>query len=176
MSTMIAGADAIERIALHYQDLMNAHAALKELGGIEQARAEMEPARDNAKRDAEDAKKEADTAKAEAEKIAANNNDAIDLATARVNEMLATANADAHRIVSEAKSNAEAIIADAKTKADELTFTTGVTVANMQAKLDDMNAEMERAATARNAAKEELAELEARIAAARETIQKVMEA
>lgn len=175
MSKLNQGADAIERIALHYQDLMASHALLKELGGAEQAKAEMQAAATAAKAEADKAKKDLAATKKKLEGIEAQCADMEAQTNARCAEKVEQARIDAAAIVDGANANATEIRANANAEAAQV-----IAAADARAKAADDSItlvviEKQNLESAVNQAKVELEDLTRRISEARASARALLE-
>lgn len=102
----ITAAEHIERLAVQYQAMVDAAAALKEIGSLENATQEAQKAADVARKEAQAAKAEAQKAK---DKIAA--------AEQQAAETLAAAQVEAAMITAEAKQSGDNVVMRAQQEA-----------------------------------------------------------
>jgi chromosome segregation ATPase len=101
----IAIAENLERLAVQYQAVIDAAAVLKEIGKLDQVKAEAEKAAAAARAEAEDAKADAKKAK-----------DAVAKSKEQAAEMVAKANDQALATLQEAEQKAAAMLASAETQ------------------------------------------------------------
>lgn len=127
----INAAEHIERLAVQYQAMVEAAAALKEIGSLENATQEAQKA-------AEAAKKEAVAAKAEALKA----KDKIAAAELSAAEIIAGAQSEASEIASVAKAQGAIIIEDARKMADAMMVKAAKDVADASAGIAGKVAEL----------------------------------
>lgn len=175
MSKFSHGAEAIERLALHYQDLVAAREALQELGGLDAAKKDLHTSITRMKDELSTTKDEITKARV---KLAAVN--------AEMEKMGEKANEEAKRILGEAQAKASAILTDASNRADSLLgeahdkFTSKAAAANKAAgaaerKVKDAENKLADIEDARRLAQAELDAVNQKLADARAAIKKMMD-
>lgn len=122
MSSKSNAAESIRRLAVQYQQMVEAADLLDSIGSLEQAAAEAKKAAEAARADTAAARAEADKAKAEAKK-----------SKEKVDKILSDADGEALAKVQEAEIKAQGIVADAKAKAEQITNKAAVDVADATA-------------------------------------------
>lgn len=174
MTDFNQASEVLERMGNQFTGLLDAAAALKELGGIDAHAKSLSAQVANLTAQAGDAQAELDRI-----------NDAIKAQTQAHDDARKQAERDLAEYHADAQSQADALIATAQVEADQITSRAGMaaddkiaaagaTVSNLVAKVDDMNTSMKQAAEARDAALTDLADLNAKIDAARATIRQMV--
>lgn len=121
MANKIQSADAIRRLAIQYQAMVEAADLLESIGSLEQASKEAEKAASAARENLKIAEEELASVKAETKKAKAKGDDVIALAVGAGNEKLEQADLEAKAIVAAANEQADLIVAKARKDADAIT-------------------------------------------------------
>jgi chromosome segregation ATPase len=174
MADFNQAAEVLERFGNMFAGLLDASAALKELGGIDAHAKSLTAQVANLTDQAADEQAELDRLSAAVGAAAVAYDDECKKAERELAEYRADAQAQADALIATAQVEATQITARAKLAADDQIAAAGATVANLVAKADDMNATMKQAADARDAALLELADLTHKIEAARATVKQMI--
>ena len=174
MTTLTQGAEAIERLSLHYADLMAAHALLKTLGAAEQAKTEMESARDAAKAALETAKKSLATQKQKLADLEASCADRLEQTNARVMELTDAARAAGAELEKTAAANAAEIRANAEADAREMLARADVRLKEADTMHTAAQEEVGKLESTRNDLTRQIQELEQKLADAKAAAKQIM--
>lgn len=175
MSNLIHGAEALERLALHYQDLMAARDALLEVGGLDATKQGLEKQIIELKEQVTankgaltKAQAKLAAAQGEAERLV---KDAEDRAQARIKE----AEDKAQAILKEAVDRADAVLRDAKDQFDGQREAAESRIKDAERAVREADARLAEIEDARRAAQLELDAVNQKLADARAQIKKMME-
>lgn len=174
MTDFNQASEVLERMSNQFAGLLDAAAALKELGGIAAHAQSLTAQVADLNGQAQAAQAELDRINAAVAQAAQAYDDARKQAEADAQIAKASAQQEVLTMIEQARAQAAQIVADAQSQADAKVQAAGATVANLVAKVDDMNASMKQAADARDAALAELADLNNKIAAARATVKQMI--
>lgn len=165
--------DAIRRLAVQYQAMVDAADLMEQIGSVDQATKQFAAAK--AKAEAELAQVKSDLAKAQKDYSVVKEDSEFNVKQAgdRAQEIITSANNEAFQITQAAKSKADQIIKDGHDQAN-------ATVASIASKVDDMKSELDRlskeadaANQKRDAALKAAEETELRLQSVQQTIRKM---